>query len=145
MLQYMDNTEERSLAQFQGVVMTAANFDAQVTLQNAITAAVAGLCDGALTKTTRVASVVEASPGAPGVGVQREIKFLVRWHAEAGSNYRTELPCADLTKLVSGQEYVDLTAGAGLAFVTAFEGYVKGDDGSTAAVVDSITFVTRNT
>ena len=143
-LTYMDNTLEKSVASFQGVDMTAVNFDAQVALQNAITAAVAGINNGVVIQTNRIAVVTDATPAAPAVGVQREIKFMARWHAGA-ELHRTEIPCADLSVMISGSEIVDLTAGAGLAFKTAFEAYVVGDDGATAAVLDSLTFVTRNT
>jgi len=143
-LTYRDNTSEKSAAVFQGADFTALNFDAQVTLQGALVTAVAGVCDGVLAQTTRIAAVVEGSAAIPAVGVQREIKFMARWHA--GSElHRSELPCADLSQLISGQERVDLTAGAGLAFKTAFEAYVKGDDGVTSAVLDELIFVTRNT
>jgi len=141
---FMDNTLEKSNAEFRGVELTAANFDAQVTLQNNLLAAIGGIANGVLTKTQRVASVSEASPAAPATTVQREQKYLARYHAEAGSSYRTEIPCIDLGVLVSGTEIVDLTAGVGLAFKTAFDAYVKGEDGVTAAVLDSLTYVTRN-
>lgn len=137
-----DNTGEKSTASFQGADMSAANFDAQVTLQNAITTAMAGIANGAVTKTQRIAVVTETNPANPAVDVQREIKFLARWHAGT-EKHRTEIPCADLAVLITGTELVDLTAGAGLAFKNAFEGYVKGDDGITAAVLDSLTFATR--
>jgi len=142
---YMDNTLEKSNASFQGAVLTAANFDAQIALQDTLVGAIAGINNGVITKTQRIASVVEASPAAPATTVQRENKFLARWHAEAGSQYRTEIPCCDLGVIVSGTEVVDLTAGVGLAFKQAFDAYVKGDDGATAAVLDSLTFVTRPT
>lgn len=143
-LTYRDNTSEKSAAVFQGAPMTAANFDAQVTLQGSLVTAIAGIADGVLAKTTRIAEEVDGSSSVPAVGVQREIKYMARWHAGA-ELHRTEIPCADLSQMVSGMEHVDLTAGAGLAFKTAFEAYVKGDDGVTVAVLDELIFVTRNT
>ncbi len=143
-LTYRDNTSEKSTATFQGVDMTAGNLVAQEGLQDAIVSAIAGIADGVLAKTVRIAEETEGSSSVPAVGVQREIKFLARWHAGT-EQHRTEIPCADISQLVTGTEQVNLAAGAGLAFKQAFDAYVVGDDGSTAGVLDSLTFVTRNT
>ncbi len=143
-LTYRDNTSEMSTATFQGANFTAGNLVAQEGLQDAIVTAIAGIADGVLAKTVRVAAETEGSASVPAVGVQREVKFMARWHAGT-EQHRTEIPCADLSQLVSGTEQVNLAAGAGLAFKTAFDAYVVGDDGVTAGVLDSLTFVTRNT
>ncbi len=143
-LTYRDNTLESSRATFQGPELTAGNIVAQEALQDTLITATAGLVNGSLYQTTRIASVEEGSSARPAKDVQREIKLMVRWHA-GSEKHRTELPTFDLSTIVDGTEYVDMTAGAGLAFVNAFEAYVTGDDGITAATVDSLTYVNRNT
>lgn len=144
-LTYRDNSGEKSVATFQGVSLSAANYDAQVALQGTLETAIAGLVDGTLYKRMRVASESIIGLSLPASGVQREIKYLVRYHDNVtGQQLRSELPCADLSQLVANKEFVDITAGAGLAFKNAFEAYVVSDAGN-AVVVDEIIFVARNT
>lgn len=143
---YWDNTEETGTFKVPVATMTAANFDAQVTAQDALIAAIAGVANGAMYKKERVAVIVEATPALPTVGNQREIKFLARYHdAVTGDKYRAEIPVADLTAMVDGKEYVDLSAGNGDTLKTAWEAVVVAERTGNAVVLDSVTFVTKNT
>lgn len=144
-LTYMDNTLEKSTVQFVGESMGAANFAAQEALQNALSLATGDLTNATHYKTTRVASEAVISTAQPAVAVQREEKFLVRYHVVAtGRKLRCEIPAADKTLLVNGKEYVDPTDPKYVAFKDAFEAYVKAD-GTDAVAVDDIIYVTRNT
>jgi hypothetical protein len=137
---------ERSTAIFEGVDMTAANFDAQTTLQNTLRDAVNGITLGELTRVARVA-VESPQPGANPASpfAQRETKWLVRYHdSVTGKRYSLELPCADLALLsTSGDDVADMTDAAVIAFVNAFESYIITGDGN-APEVDELRFVGRN-
>lgn len=74
---------------------------------------------------------------------QRETKWLVRYVQANGESGSFEIPCADLSLLVSGQKYMDITAGDGLALVTAINGNVVGRDGALVTVSE-IFHVGRN-
>lgn len=139
-------TGERSTAIFEGVDLTAGNFDAQVTEQNALRNAVNAITLGELTKVTRVA-VESPQPGANPASpfAQRELKWLVRYHDDVtGKRATLEIPCADLAKLDPNNEDIADTSDADIAaFITAFEAYVLGPSGNNA-VVDQIVFVGRD-
>lgn len=51
-----------------------------------------------------------------------------------GKIFTLTIPCADLMLLTSGQESLDLTAGAALAFVNAFEATARSPYGGTVNV-----------
>lgn len=95
---------------------------------------------------TYARTFLAATPAASQLA-QRENKWLARYHdATTFKKYTVSWPCADLTKLASGEEFLDLTADPGLALKTAFEAVVVSPDDSTHAVVlDSVQFVGRNT
>lgn len=144
LITYMDHNRELSTVTVQTPALTAANIVATQTLFDNLQTAIQGIADGVLVRRMDVAEITEATPAPPGAGVQREIKWMARWHDVSGRKYRTEIPCADLSQAVANKDFIDLTAGAGLAFKTAFEAVVKGDDES-AATLDDVISVYRNT
>lgn len=88
---------------------------------------------------------LSASPAASQLA-QRENKWLARYHdATTFQKFSVSWPCADLTELVSGQEFLVLTGGNGLALKTAFEAIVVSPaNSSNAVVLDSVQFVGRS-
>lgn len=89
----------------------------------------------------------DAGPGgsAGSALAQVEIKWLVRYHNNATLKNRTlEIPCADLTLLGSGSEFMDLSAGAGLALKNAWDAHVTDPETNDATTLDSVQFVGRN-
>lgn len=140
---------EASHATFPGTTLTAANFDAQDTLMDNLRAAIVGVISGKINIESRVAVVEEVSATpVTDKDAQRERKWLCRYHdASTGERYTLTVPTADSAILATNSEEMDLDdAGAGLAFKTAFDAYVKvyvaGSLHST--LLDSATLVGRN-
>lgn len=114
----------------------------------ALLAAIAAICIGSNQNSQLVYNrqFLSASPAASQLA-QRENKWLARYHdATNYKKYTVSWPCADLTELVSGQEFLVLTGGAGATLKAAFEAIVVSPDDSTHSVVlDSVQFVGRST
>lgn len=128
-------------------LLTAANFDAQATLRGNFATALNNMTAADTVSSyshgnDSVANITPASDPA----AQRELKWLVQWH-ETGQvkPYRMTIPCADTSLLdPNDRSHAEIgDAGTVDAFVTAFEAFVVGPNGS-AAIVDEITLVGRN-
>lgn len=127
--------------------ITPANLAAVQTAIATFRGAVAALVLGNLFKYEIIAQVTEtAKTPAASQLAQRENKFLVRFHdSTTGQKASVSIPTADLSKLTANSEFVDITAGDGLAFKNAFEAIaVSPYDASHSVVVDSVQFVGRN-
>jgi hypothetical protein len=124
--------------------LTAGNFVAVTGAVSTLLTATLGITIGsqAAARTeavSQVSAVVNTNPQA-----QRENKWLVRYHDSNSTKFSLEIPCADLSLLSLGTEFLDLTVTAVASFVTAFEAVVKSPDDPTLSVtVDSIQFVGR--
>lgn len=128
--------------------LSAASVVAKLALVAALRTAMDALVIGVDAKQEVVWSrSVFATTAASSSLAQRENKFLFRYHgATTNKKFRASLPTADLTKVVDHTEFVDLTAGEGLALKDAFEDIVVSPDNDTESVVlDSVQFVGRNT
>ncbi len=127
--------------------LTPANVAATETLCGNLLTAVQGVTLGnnQNKNITYARTILGASPAAS-TAAQRENKWLCRYHdATNFKKYVVSFPCADLTELVSGSEFLALGAGDGAALKTAFEAVVvPPDDSSHAVVLDSVQFVGRN-
>lgn len=142
------STPERSTFQFYHVQLTAANFDT--------TAGAAGLIDDLLTATyalvlgsayKRVINAEETllgSAAASDPAAQRENKWLCTYQDDvSGRKYQVEIPCADLDQLSADGKTLDLTAGTGLAFKTAFDAVVYSPYANASTLLE-VRFVGRN-
>jgi len=124
--------------------LTAGNFVAVTGAVSTLLTATLGITVGA-----QAAEKIEATSAQSAVVVtdplsQRENKWLVRYHDSASTKFSLEIPCADLSLLSLGTEFLDLTVTAVADFVTAFQNVVKSpDDPSLSVLVDSIQFVGR--
>lgn len=109
--------------------------------------AVDGLTIGTLEKSMlKTSADKDAGSTTPPVNqyAQREIKWLVKYSDDVtGKRYSLEIPCADLSLLVAGTETMNVAAGAGAAFVTAFEANVLSPDGNAVSFI-SAKMVGRN-
>lgn len=119
--------------------------DAAITsLFNAIDAVIIGAIGQSVLVTE---ADKDAGPGgAAGSGnAQVEVKWLCRYHDAVTLKNRTlELPCADLSLLAGGSEFLDLGAGVGATLKTEFEATVEDPDTGNAVVLDSLQFVGRS-
>lgn len=130
--------------------LTAANFAAMTGAGGLIPNyydALNGIVIGNITKEVITAEVIEISNANAGsVWAQVESKWLVRYRDTVDATQdimRREIACPDLTLLQPNTDYLNLTAGAGLAFRTAFEALVVSPGGNPVEVVD-VQFVGRN-
>lgn len=89
----------------------------------------------------------DVGPGgnASSAFAQREMKWLCRYQdAVTLKKHRLEIPCADANLLAGNTDFLDLTAGAGLAFKTAFDAQVKSNLTGNAVVLNTAELVGRN-
>ncbi len=77
---------------------------------------------------------------------QVENKWLVKYHdTVVVTNVHTmEIPCADSALKSANTDNLDLAAGAGLSFKTAFEATAKSPKTGNAVVIDEVISVARN-
>lgn len=143
-----DGSPETTSTSFPVVTMTPANAAAQITAQGNLLTALAGLTLGRYVKNETIYARNQTGPNIPATdgAAQRENKWLLRYHdAVTYEKFQVSVGTADLTKHMANSEFVDLTAGEGLALKTAFEAVVVSpSDPANAVVLDSVQFVGRN-
>lgn len=144
-----DYGNEAGTVNFHVPVLTAANFDAQVTLRGALQTALLGMI--AVDMLAQIVSgnhVLNTSVGDDNPLAQRENKWLIQYHETGDPTVKGTytLPCADLSLLdPNDRAHAEIGDGGPVdAFVTAFEAYVLSENGNAIAI-DEITFVGRNT
>lgn len=130
------------------ITISAANLTAQTALHTALINALEGITIGAPARSQLVAlrDIIGAAPASSQLA-QRENKWLLRYHgATLNQKFQASLGTADLTQLVTGEEFLVLTGGTGGALKSAFEAVVRSpNDASEAVVLDSVQYVGRNT
>lgn len=150
-LTYNDNTTsaggipEKGRVRFNIVDLTAGNLAATQALLATLLASIQAIVIGELHK-ERITLSDTLSSSAPAASplAQRENKWLVRYtDVTTHRVFKGEIPTADLSLLASNSEFLDLSAGAGLAFKNAFEAVVKSIDGNAVQVI-SVQFVGRS-
>jgi len=76
---------------------------------------------------------------------QRELKWLCKYTDNTTlDRFRFEVPCADASLLGTSTDFLDLSAGAGLALKTAFQAIARSKNGN-AVTLNSVELVGRNT
>lgn len=138
---------ELSTWQIPITTLTPANVAATEGLVGTLMTAVQGISLGSnQQKSVTYARTILANGPAASTLAQRENKWLARYHdATNFQKFTVSFPCADLSKLADGEEFLDLTAGVGLAVKEAFEAVaVSPNDSSHAVVLDTIQFVGRS-
>lgn len=128
--------------------LTAANYVAKAALVQALVDAVDALTLGNVHKntTTFFETLVSVSPAATQLA-QRENKMLLRYFDGAvNQKFRVSIGTFDLSQLPLHSEFLDLTAGTGLALKNAFDAIVVNPDvAADPATLQSVQFVGRNT
>jgi len=140
-----DYSAESSNFRVAGVDVSSANYDAQQTQVIALSNAVEGIIIGQLAERAFTSSVAQPDTVAPtDPFAQRELKWLVTYTDDTtGDLQQVEIATPDLALLVAGSDLMNVAAGAGATFVTAFEAFVRSADGNAVSVV-SIRLVGRN-
>lgn len=131
-----DYSNENSSFGVTSITANAGNLAAQQTAAAALAAAVDDLTIGALTK-QQMALIILDTPAIPtSPYAQRELKWLVRYIGDAsGKVFRTEIAAPDVTdNVVPNTDVADLGSDDWIAFVTAFESYVRSPDNGTETV-----------
>lgn len=146
---YADYNNEQSTVTYNIPEVTAATFDgifgAGGVVQDLLTAT-DGISLGNMVYTS---SVVQAGPGAtPGPAgsafAQRELKWFATYtDTVTGKLHHLEIPCPDLALLVPNTDLLNVAAGAGQAWVTAFETNARSPEGNAVQVVN-VRVVGRN-
>lgn len=89
-------------------------------------------------------NILISSAPAGSVYAQVELKWQLTYtDAVTGKQWQREIPTPDLTLLVAGTDLMNITAGAGLAYKTAFEAVAVSPDGN-AVTLNSVRVVGRN-
>jgi hypothetical protein len=145
---YLDASADRATStQIAITTLTAGNVAAQAALIATLEAAQLALLLGTESQTDLDFARVKTGASRPSSTLaQRENKFLVRYHdATTFQKFRVELPCADLSLLPAGSDFLVITAGLPATYVTAFEAVAKSPaDPTHSVIVDSIEYVGRN-
>lgn len=141
----VDYSSEVTTSTFRGVDLTAANFDAQAALVASLKAAIVAVVINQVFK-DQAAIVNEIAKVPPSDEfAQRELKWAISMVDDVlASTSVIEVGGADLANLVAGTEFMDITAGVGLALVAAVEAVHLSPAGN-AVTVTSVKFVGRNT
>lgn len=128
------------------IQINAANHDATLTAVGALLAAMDAIGIGRNQHTSITLQNTDISPLAAATSLaQIENKWLCRYHDDTTLKmYSSEYPCADLTKLTTHPELLDLSTGLGATVKTTFEAVVKASDTGNAVILDSVQFVGRN-
>jgi hypothetical protein len=145
---YQDYSQEMSRIRVNITQMTAANFDAQVTLQNTLLTKILALQVENAQQNKRVIALNNYITGAAAANPlsQRENKLLVTYEdATTHAKTRMEIPLFDLTLLLPGTDLIDTTEAAWTEFVTAFEAVVVFPNTGNAVNVLTGQFVGKRT
>lgn len=129
--------------------LTAANVVAQLALVDTLITATNSIILGNLYKEDVNWSTIMLNALTPATEqeAQREKKWLVRYHDSSSyENFQISIGTADWSLLPDHEEFLDLTAGVGLAWKTAAEAIMKSPSDPTHTIeVDSIQKVGRTT
>lgn len=140
-VQVWDQTNGESAAQMNMPVadgISIANAQALIGAVNAASIGTFGRQD--IVTRELVAAGTAVRPTDP--AAQKENRFKVTYQDTSTLKYYSfTIPCADLSLLPAGSEFLDLTAGVGLGIVTNYETYGESELGNPVAVI-SIQFVT---
>jgi len=144
---YLDYSNESSSFTVSVEVRDDTNFDAQVTLSDALITATNALTLGNLNN--QYLSQGEWGIGSvpSDVNAQRENKWLVRYEdATTGKKYSVEIPTTDLGNghLLTNSDVANLADAEWVAFIAAFEAYAVAPDTGNAVNFLDARFVARN-
>jgi len=134
--QITDYSNEKSSFGVTSITANAGNLAAQQTAAAALFAAVEDLSIGEVTKQSMNLIIYDtpAIPTSP--YAQRELKWLVQYVGDSsGKIFSIEIAAPDITdNVVENTDVADLGSTDWVAFVTAFESYVRSPDNGTETV-----------
>jgi len=135
-IQITDYSNEKSSFGVTSITANAGNLAAQQTAAAALVGAVEDLTIGELTKQSMNLVILDtpAIPTSP--YAQRELKWLVQYQGDtSGKIFTIEIAAPDITdNVVPNSDQADLSSDDWVAFVTAFEAFVRSPDNGTETV-----------
>jgi len=145
--QITDYSNEKSSFAVTSITANAGNLAAQQTLAAALFGSIEDLTIGEVTKQTMSLEIYNtpALPTSP--YAQREIKWLVSYVGDSsGKTFQVEIAAPDVVDNLNGNsDEADLGSTDWVAFVSAFEDYVRSPDNGTETVtVTKARLVGRN-
>jgi len=135
---YQDYSREKSRVRFNVQTMTAANFDATISLINALSTAILGVqVENALQSKRVIAQDnLISRAAATDKASQRETKWLITLEdATLHTLSRHEIPLADTQYVTANTDFMDLSAGAGDTLKSAVEAGCKSPAGNAVNVM----------
>jgi len=142
-----DYSNELSSFGVVSVTGNAGNLTAQLALQTALSSAIENLTIGHLDKYTYNIEGLNSPVTPSNVYAQREVKWLVQYQGDtSGKMFTIEIAAPNLTDNLNGNtDQADLGSADWVAFIEAFEDYVRSPDNGTETVsVVSARVVGRN-
>ncbi len=149
---FLDYDGERSNTSFYTGNITAVSLPGTLTQFGALRTAIDGIILGTIaTETLKVFDTKLSNDLPTNQNAQRESKWLVVYEDNQpffdpgvdsipNEGFRKvftfEIPTADLTLLIPNTDKMDISAGAGAAFVTAFEAIARSPYGGTTNVLE---------
>lgn len=157
---FLDFDKEDASTSFWTGAVTAVSLPGLLTQFGALRTAIAGICIGTITdERLRVFETPLSNTPPSDPQAQRETKWFVDYedsqqffdppvnaipNAGYKKTFSIELPTADLSLLTGNTSVLDITAGAGATFKTAFEAIARSPYGGTVTVLE-VRHVGRNT
>lgn len=144
-VKFEDFSNEKRGFSIPGVVVTAANHDAQLALVTDLLDAVRAVVYDSVIEYSLIARQTEIADGpATDAEGQVEKSWLVKGHYGTDSSIKRSfrIYCANLDNawMTAGTNDMDLASTEGAALKAAIEAYWKTDDGLNTMVVEKITF-----
>lgn len=142
-----DYSNELSSFGVNSVAVTEVNLSAQLTAAAVLVAAVTDLTIGVITKQTMQLVPYETTGTPTSPYAQREMKWLVSYRGdESGKLFQIEIAAPDITgNVVPNSDIADLSSADWVAFISAFEAFVRSPDDDTETVtVTGARLVGRN-
>lgn len=135
-VQITDYSNEKSSLGLTSVTANAGNLAAQQTAAAALVAAIDDLTIGEVTKQSMSLVILDAPAIPSSPYAQRELKWLVQYVGDvSGKIFTSEIAAPDITDNVApNTDIADLSSADWVAFVTAFESYVRSPDNGTETV-----------
>jgi len=141
---YSNETSNFGVTSIEG---NAANLTAQLALQTALSSAIENLSIGHLDKYTYAIEGLNSPITPSNPYAQRELKWLVQYVGDtSGKVFSIEIACPNVTdNVVPNSDVANLASDDWVAFVEAFEDYVRSPDNGTETVtVTGARLVGRN-
>lgn len=143
---FIDQSNKSSVQRLSCTTLIDTNIVAQTTAFQALVTATNNMSAGTLTKSLLGNLSTNTTPAIPVPPASRSDKFAVSYYdSTTGDKYTTQIPVANptITPFLPGTRLLNLAVTPTSAYVTAFQAFVKSEEGN-AAVITQIRWVGRH-